>query len=100
MSIPGVHSKSETAEMLAVVTESWLAEQARLGRIPHLLIAGKIAFTDAHIEAIIAQFERRPTAQDATPAPSEPRAAKSAGKPANTEPGQLKARAPRRKRVA
>ena len=98
MSVPGVHSKAETAEILAVVTESWLAEQARTGNIPHLLIAGKLAFTDRHIEAILRQFER-PAGTGHTAALAPSRRAAKAVQP-NEELSRLTARPPRRRWAA
>jgi hypothetical protein len=50
------YSPSEVAERLGVSTK-WLGNLAAKRQIPHLLIARKLRFTEAHVSAIIAAYE-------------------------------------------
>ncbi|MET8334432.1 hypothetical protein [Streptosporangium canum] len=50
---------------------SWIEDQCRKRRIPHLLIAGQYAFTEDHVRQILAMHERRP-AEELPPASPTP----------------------------
>lgn len=78
-----------------IITPSWLKEMARRREIPFVLIAGKYAFTDKHLDEIIRQFEVTPRGEQHSTAPR--RAAPENGQPAVT---QLRARPPQRRRSA
>lgn len=59
LAVHTLHSPEQASERLGseIVLPSWLREKARTGAIPHVKIAGKIAFTDAHLTEIVRQFE-------------------------------------------
>lgn len=88
-----VFTPEEAADILKV-RPSWLKEQARLRKVRHLLIGGRIAFTREHLTEIVAASERVP--EDA-PVSTGPRR-----RPAPTADGVvpvLRARRPRRQRA-
>lgn len=62
------YGTNQVAEWLGV-SERWLAKNASGKRFPHILIAGKIRFTEAHIEAIIAAYEVPVIPWDDKPSP-------------------------------
>ncbi|SFK91456.1 hypothetical protein SAMN05216275_1416 [Streptosporangium canum] len=49
---------------------SWVEDQCRKRRIPHLLIAGQYAFTEQHVAEILAMHERRPAEEQPAAAPA------------------------------
>ncbi|MGO1055631.1 hypothetical protein [Crossiella sp. CA198] len=59
---PILYRPSEVAKQLGC-SEWWIKEQARHRRIPFSWIGGRYSFTDEHVAAIIAIFEKRPAGQ-------------------------------------
>lgn len=91
-----LRTASEAAEHLNdKVKVSWLETKAYERKIPHVKLGGRIYFTDQHLDEIIAQFERRPEAPKAAPAP---RRRSTPGALAGAV--QLQARRPRRRGAA
>lgn len=58
-----LYTPEEASQRLnpGIVPASWLRERARRREIPFVKIAGKYAFTDDQLTAIIRQFEQAPT---------------------------------------
>jgi hypothetical protein len=81
-------------------SEWWLREQARRRRIPYSWIGGSYLFTDEHVAEIIRRFEVPPVEEaDSTSAPT-PAARRSSARPTSEITVRLRARPPRRARVA
>lgn len=87
---------AEVAQMLRC-SEWWVKEQARRRRIPYAWIGGSYLFTEEHVAAIVRLFEVQPTV-------AMPAAAARSSRPADGGsaygPPALRARRPRRSRVA
>lgn len=85
-----VHTLPEAAEFLRV-SERWLRGACKDGA-PHVRMAEKLLFTEAHLDQILDRFEVKPTAVT-PPAPRRRRATAPAG-----EIVQLTAKTPHRLR--
>jgi len=94
---PLCHKASEVAVMLGI-SQWWIKEQARHGRIPYTWLGGSYRFTTEHIAEIVRLFEVRPTEPTTTAAvvrltPRSTTAPRDSGPPT-----LLRARRPRRTR--
>lgn len=94
-----LHSPEEAARILGetVVTPSWLREKFRRREIPGVLIAGKIAFRESDLLAIVQQHEVAPASRAHLPAPPRRRPAAKADGSAVVP---LRARRPQQRRPA
>lgn len=85
-------NKRQLAELLGEDFKvSWIEDKCRTRQIPHLLIAGQYAFTEGHVQEILAMHERRPAEEQpaAAPAPaptSAPQRRTRASRPLPTIP--------------
>lgn len=95
--LPVLHCAADVARVLRC-SAWWVKEQARRGRIPYSRIGGGYRFTDEHIVEIVRIFERRPGDQPATP--PAPRQGTHKGDGDGSTVVFLKARPPRRARMA
>jgi hypothetical protein len=89
---------AQVAEMLQC-SEWWVKEQARKRRIPYAWIGGSYLFTTDHIAEIVRLFEVRPAVVTA-PAPMTGRGSRPGADAEGAQPIRLRARSPRRARVA
>lgn len=93
-----VYSPAEVAKRLRV-SEWWLKEQARRGRIPFTWLGGSYKFTPEHVKEIIHLFEVWPTTKStgtaAEPTAKPPRPARA---PTAKPTVRLTAKPPRRGR--
>lgn len=58
MTLPVTYSTADVATVIGK-SETWLAEQARRKRVPHLRIGRQVRFTEAHVTEIISAAEVR-----------------------------------------
>ncbi|MEV6757303.1 helix-turn-helix domain-containing protein [Streptomyces sp. NPDC051214] len=93
--LPQLYRPSEIAEALGV-SEWWVKEQARQGRIPFTKPAGSYRFTAEHFAEIVRLFEERP-GRVQVPAQMDPfTRARTPRRIAPTATPRLRARRPRR----
>lgn len=57
-----VYTLGQVAEQLQI-KESWLRARCEGREVPFTMLSGSYRFTDAHVEAIVAQYEQAPTAR-------------------------------------
>ncbi|HET9518817.1 MAG TPA: helix-turn-helix domain-containing protein [Actinoplanes sp.] len=90
---------AEVAKLLRC-SEWWIKEQARRRRIPYAWIGGSYLFTADHVTEIVRLFEVQPGVE-APPAPRRARADRqSSDGCSDAAPNRLRARPPRRARLA
>jgi Helix-turn-helix domain len=96
---PLCHKASEVAAMLGI-SEWWIKEQARRGRIPYAWLGGSYRFTDEHVREIVRLFEVQPAGTPAS-RPYMPRGASAPSSRDEVAPVvKLRSRPPRRLREA
>lgn len=74
-----LYTTTMAAEVLNVST-GWLREQVRLRQVPHTRIGSHVRFTEEHLEAIVAEGQRRPAPEH--PVTVRPTGRRIAGHPA------------------
>lgn len=67
-----VYTAAQVAEQLQI-KESWLRARCEGREVPFTMLGGSYRFTDAHIEAIVRQYEQTPASRRPVPRAASPK---------------------------
>lgn len=67
-----VYTAAQVAEQLQI-KESWLRARCEGREVPFTMLGGSYRFTDAHIEAIVRQYEQAPASRRPVPRAASPK---------------------------